>query len=296
MRRPFAPTRRRALRLAAAAATLLALPAAPVRAAAGDEIEVVPLRYRTAEQVLPLLRPLVDPGGAVTGMQGTIVIRSNRRNIENLKQALAAFDRMPRRLMVSVRQEAGADVAASGATGGVVVGPGGVQGGGRVYSSRGASDERVGQTVQVLEGNAAFISVGQSVPVVTRSTTGVQMTPGVGGRPGSFGGITSETTGYRDVSTGFTVVPRVNGSEVILEINPVRQRVQPPGSGMQGPQGQPVFENQSVTTTVSGRLGEWIDLGGMVADDRRGERGILSSQSAARTDNRRVLVRVDEVQ
>ena len=44
-----------------------------------DEVEVIQLRYRTAEQVIPTLRPLVEPGGAISGMQSTVVIRASRR-------------------------------------------------------------------------------------------------------------------------------------------------------------------------------------------------------------------------
>lgn len=256
--------------------------------AQADEIEVVSLKYRTAEQVIPVLRPLVEPGGAVTGMQSTLVIRGSRRAIDNVRQALAALDRMPRRLMIQVRQDTGVDAAQSGIGVGGVIGSGGANVEGRVYSSRGASDERVSQTVQVLEGNPAYITVGQSVPVVTRSTTTV-----FGGAV--IGGQVADNVQYRDVATGFSVVPRLSGDRVVLDINPQRQSLEPPGGPFAGPQGQPVVRTQSAATTVSGKLGEWIDLGGMVQDERRGERGILSSRDAARTDNRRVWVRVEEI-
>ena len=72
-----------------------------------DEVEVIQLRYRTAEQVIPTLRPLVEPGGAISGMQGTLVIRASRANIAQLKQVLDSLDRTPRRLLISVRQDSG---------------------------------------------------------------------------------------------------------------------------------------------------------------------------------------------
>ena len=36
-------------------------------ALAQGSLEVVPLQHRSAEQVMPILRPLLDPGAALTG-------------------------------------------------------------------------------------------------------------------------------------------------------------------------------------------------------------------------------------
>jgi hypothetical protein len=251
--------------------------------ALAQELETLPLRYRTAEQVLPVLRPLVEPGGVLTGMQSTLFIRASRRNIEQVKQALAALDTMPRRLVISVRQDAGVDASASGVGASGRIGSDGSRVDARVYSSRSASDERVSQSVQTLEGSPAYISIGQSVPIQTQTITATITGP-----------IVTETTGYRDVATGFSVVPRLNGDQVILEISPQRESLargnQTPGVPGQGPPG---FDSQRIVTTASGRLGEWIDLGGAVQAATASERGILSSRDAARQDNRRVQVRVE---
>ena len=259
--------------------------------ARADEVEVISLKYRNFEQVAPILRPLVEPNGALTGMQSTLVIRSTRRNIEDIKRVLAAVDTLPRRLLISVRQDAlatGSDQggAVTGSVGGergrVVVGdsrrPVGIDA--RVYSSRSASDERISQQVQTIDGAPAYIQVGQSIPVqsqtVQRSINGV---------------IVSESTAYRDVSAGFSVLPRVTGEQVMLEISPQRDSVVGTGSGASG--SPPVINAQRIVTTVAGRLGEWINLGTLRDDDRRDERGLLSSTSASREDRRQVWVRVE---
>jgi hypothetical protein len=52
---------------------------------------------------------------------------------------------------------------------------------------------------------------------------------------------------------------------------------------------------QSVVTTLSGRLGEWMELGG-VGQDASGQQSVLLGRSASSSrDNRRVLIKVDEV-
>jgi type II secretory pathway component GspD/PulD (secretin) len=169
------------------------------------DVEVIPLKYRNAEQVLPILRPLVEPGGALTGMQNQLVIRASAANIADIRRVLASLDTQPRRLQISVRQDAEGSAATRGAAvdGNIVVRPGGSSGSvnARVTDSRSTSENNVLQTLQVMEGGIATINVGQSVPVpgrmVTRTVNGV---------------IVQDTTSYRDVGTGFQVMPRVSGS------------------------------------------------------------------------------------
>jgi len=256
--------------------------------AVADEVEVIPLQHRTAEQVIPTLRPLVAPGGTVTGMRSTLVIRSTRANIEEIKHVLAALDRAPRRLLISVRQDASASAdrqsisaggTVSGSQGSVSIGQGAPAGSGvtaRGLDSSRNTDDRIVQQVQALEGSAAYISVGASRPVPARSTT-----------YGPGGVVVSQGVMVQDVATGFTVVPRLAGDRVTLDINPRRETLErrPPGS----------VSSSEIATTASGRLGEWIELGGGSRSVSREDRGIVSRDSASRQSAGRVWVRVDEI-
>jgi type II secretory pathway component GspD/PulD (secretin) len=257
-------------------------------AAQADEIEVIPLQHRTAEQLIPTIRPLVAPGGAVTGMQSSLIIRSTRANIEDIKRVLASLDREPRRLRISVRQDAGGTGdrrsisgggTVSGSQGSVSVGQGAPAGSGvsvRILDSSRTTDHRITQQVQVLEGSPAYISVGASRPVPTRSTT-----------VGPGGVVVSQGVTYQDASTGFTVVPRLAGDRVTLDINPRRESLDRNRAGG--------VSTSEIVTTASGRLGEWIELGGVNQSSARDERGILSRESANRQSSGGVWVKVDEV-
>jgi len=77
---------------------LLAL-AAPAHAQ--QELEIIQLKHRSAEQVMPQLKPFVEPGGVVSGMNYQIFLRASRANREQIKQLLAALDQAPRRLRSS---------------------------------------------------------------------------------------------------------------------------------------------------------------------------------------------------
>lgn len=254
----------------------LAMSAPAVKA----DIEVIALRYRSAEQVIPMLQLLVEPGGALTGMQNQLVIRASPNNIADLRRVLVTIDSRPRQLKISVRQ--GAEGAASdraAAVSGALSSGGGGSVQGRIVSSQDASDSRVTQTLQVLEGNVAVIQVGTSQPVPNRVVT----------RTPSGGVVITDATAYRDVTTGFSVLPRISGERITLEINPQRDTV----NANAGPVG--AVNVQRASTVVSGRLGEWIELGGMSQTETRSGSAILSSSSASRSDNRSIWVKVEEL-
>lgn len=239
-----------------------------------EETEVIQLKYRTAEQMIPMLQPLLEPGAGLTGMQSTLVMRSSRRNIEQLKQVVASLDRMPRRLLISVRNDIGATNDRRGASVSGSVGGGDARVGANVYDSRSARDEHIASQVQALEGNPAYISTGQSVPV-----QGSVITP--------YGTMESTTT-YHNIASGFYVTPRVSGDRVFLDIE--TQRAAP------GRYGAGSANVQQTGNAVSGRLGEWIQLGGIDQSAARSESGILYGSSAARSATSSVWVKVDEIQ
>jgi hypothetical protein len=260
-----------------------------VGVARADEVEVVRLQYRTAEQIIPSLRPLLEPGGALSGMQSTLIIRASRANIAQLRQVVATLDRMPRRLLISVRQDAGGSTESRDArVSGTIAG-----GDARVgvnepprrdsgisisaQDSRSVRDDRMTSQVQALEGSPAYIAVGRSVPV---PATVVTQTPS--------GTVTRSTTTYQNVSSGFYVIPRLSGDRVFLEIAP-----QTAGPGGAGPG---AASYQAIATTASGRLGEWFQLGGVEQSAARSQSGVLSGSSATRVGASSVWVRVDEIQ
>ncbi len=251
--------------------------------AARAEVEVIQLRNRSAEEVLPILRPLVEPGGALTGMQYQLILRASPGNIADIRRVLQTLDTRPRRLLISVRQDADRTQEARSASisGGVQIGSSGSGAviTGRTIDNQSSSQDRVTQTLQVMDGGIATINVGQSIPVparvVTRTVNGV---------------LVQDTTSYRDVGTGFQVRPRVSGERVNLEINPHRDT---PGSGG-------TVNIQQAYTTVSGRLGEWMELGGSNVSETRSGSGILTGNAAQRSDNRSdnrsIWVKVEELQ
>ena len=91
-------SRRRHLLLGAACALVLG-------GARAQSIEVIELRHRSAEDLLPLLRPFVETGGAISGQGSQLMVRASPANLGQLRELLATLDRPPRQLLITVRQD-----------------------------------------------------------------------------------------------------------------------------------------------------------------------------------------------
>jgi type II secretory pathway component HofQ len=254
---------------------LIALLLACGSARGQGDLEILQLRSRSAEQVIPILRPLLEPGGVLTGQGYQLIIRASPRNLAELRAVLDSIDRPPRRLVISVRQGAAAEEMRRSAGARVDLRPGDSRVDVRIADSRSSSDERVDQRVQVLEGGRAMIGSGESRPLHER-----QVFRSPDGRV-----VRETTTVIQQASTGFEVVPRLSGDTVHLEIAPQRERFAQGGA----------IDSQRVATTVSGKLGEWIDLGGASTASARSGQGILSSGESRASGTSRTWVKVEEL-
>lgn len=277
-------------------AVALVLALAAVARAEPTTLEVITLKYRSADQVLPVVEPLVRGQGTVTGTGNQLILRTTPANLEEVRQVLAAIDTLPRRLKITVMQNvdratrdrllefsgrvSSGNVAVEvpgtpgrrGAT--VTAGDGDDFLRGRALEREGRESDRSTQFVQVLEGTPAFIAIGQSQPVIERVWV---QTP--------YGGRVVESLGSRDLATGFYVVPWISGDRVSLEINPRRDEPGPGGS----------VRTQETRTTVSGRLGEWLDLGGVSRGRAAEVSGIADRRASGATEERTILLRVEEL-
>jgi len=238
-------------------------------------LEVISLRHRTAEQVIPVLRPLLEPGGVLSGQSGTLIVRTSPENLAQIRAALDAIDRPLRRLVISVRFDNAQQSARSGIETDARISNRGSGASVRIEDTRSARGEQVDQRVQVLEGGRALIASGESRPLRQRQ---VIRSPG--------GAIVTDSTVVQDAATGFEVVPRLSGGNVFLEIAPQREHFVPGNSG--------AIRSERVVSTVSGRLGDWIELGGAGSTSARAESGILSSRDRSAIGERRVWVKVEE--
>ena len=158
----------------------------------GQSLEVIDLKYRTAAEVIPVLQPLLEQGGALTGQDYKLFVRTSAANLRQLRSAVEQLDRRPEQLVVSVRRSTQQEIARERAQVSGTLGNRGADVSVHATDSN-ARDRSDGvASVQVIEGNSAFISSGSDIPIVT------SVAAGGGRRPWA-----AATTGYRTVSSGF---------------------------------------------------------------------------------------------
>lgn len=248
--------------------------------AVAQQLEIIELRSKTVDQVLPALLPLVEPGGTLTGMNNQLFLKASPHNRAEIKRALAAIDTPTRRLIIRVAHNRQSDEQERGAeaTGQVVLGSTRrAQGSASVWDTKSVRGESAAQMVQTVEGGQAFIQIGRSLPIPMRQMV-----------VGPAGVIVNETVVYRDVGRGFYAVPRVNGERVTLEISQQADSLNAYGRG--------TVETQRLSTTVSGRLGEWIELGGGGRQASGQQGGAFSVGTSDARDNRSIWLKVEEVE
>ncbi len=266
--------------------------------ALGGELHVIQLKHRPAQELLPVVRPLLAPNDAVSALDYRLIVRTTPKRLAEVERVVQQLDVARRNLMLTVRQGSHAEIRdrSQGVSGEVDVGRDarvtlprrpnddrGItveqqSGDARLrYQGREergtARDERT-QTLRVQDGNRAYVQLGQSVPHVKRilSLAGRRVTVAQG-------------VEYQNVVTGFEVLPRVQGERVQLEITPRLSSLADPATGL--------ANFQELRTTVNVRLGEWIDLGAISGAGENVRRAIVDSAVSGSTEQRSVWLRVE---
>ena len=257
----------------------------PVAAAGDYPLEIIELRSRLPEELIPILAPLAGPDGTLVGAQHALFVRASPERLADIRRALAELDRPARSLLIQVRQ--GSSLDASGARvgarvnepfgsgetrGRVRVGPPGPEGT-QVIASAGRSraERDLTQEVRALDGHPAFITIGRDQPLAYRE---LEIGPG--------GARVRQGQDYWRSESGFTVVPRVLGDRVTLEIE---TRSASPGRGG-------AIDSGSLGSRVEGRLGDWIPVGSSRESDQAQTGGLAYGAQGRRDTQGQVELRV----
>lgn len=227
------------------------LPAALI-AAPQNRLEIIGLKHRLPIEISPIIKPLLSPEDTLSTSGNYLMLRTNERTLEEVKGLLKDLDRPLKNLVITVRRRGRETKVSSGYA---VAGQARIGDNDRVHSSRKDVSTSVqardktytnqadySYRLRVIEGQHAFIQTGRLSPY-PRATTFVQ--PYGFTRWGGFD--------FRDLTSGFDVVPYLNGDAVTLHIRPLRRVLSPGGNGD--------IEFERAKTVVSGRLGEWLTLG-----------------------------------
>lgn len=244
--------------------------------------EVIPLNFRLAEDVLPIAQSVVGDQGKVNAYGNQLIVNAPASVIRELRDVLSQLDSEPRRLLISIDTQNAATGSDSGYSVDGSIRAGDVE----AHTGRGERNDRDQvriirrstssqgggiQQVQATEGYPALIQVGQSVPITTRGTDG-------------YGQIYQQTQ-YRDVTRGFYATATIHGDRVQVTVSSQQDRVNPSATG--------AIDIQQTDTRVSGRLGEWISLGGIDESASSNQRGTLRRYSTQGRQDLSLRLKVD---
>jgi hypothetical protein len=269
-------------------------------AAGNDELRVIELKHRPAHEVIPLVQPLLAPGDAISGTGFKLIVRTSEKNHRQIGQLLAQIDVARRQWTLTVRQTVVSDrdrrrVAVSGeasvgpdakitVTGrptanqqGLTVETHGPSGKLKMQTERvtTAARNEHQQILRVQDGQRAYIRAGQSVPHVQRILV----------LAGKDRALLAQGVEFQNVTTGFDVLPRTQGANVHLEITPRLSSLDDPARGL--------VSFQELTTSVTVKPGEWVDLGQLGGSGEEIRRAIAESGATREDERRTVLIKVE---
>lgn len=253
--------------------------------ATGLDFKMITLQHRFPQDVLPAVQQLVGPEGSVSAIDQHLVVRATSERMEAIEALVEKLDMARRNLRITVRHDNQQMDSrdAVGADG--VIRHGNIEiGVGRraeerddvrfnVDGSRSSMQRGSEQFLTVLDGERAFIRVGQSVPftrqwmVLTAQYLNLQ-----------------QTTEFHDITTGFAVCPRYIGNQVEVEITPRIARLNAAG----------FIDFDELTTTVRVARGEWLDIGGLMQNRDQVSREIFSQGQREEGNRTRLQIKVDE--
>lgn len=256
-------------------------------------IETIQLLHRPADEIVPIIKPMLAPDASITGTGNKLIIKSTPENISQIQSLLEEIDINQNLLRVSVsmgkqsdmdKQHGSVTVEVHGDKGAIELAgndsnDNAVQGAtdakakfdARIYQTEQSRHKPAVQVMSVAEGYWASISMGQSIPVGTRTR--------------NPDGTVTESITYKQVMTGYQVMPRTHGDEVTLTIRPINQVTSETTAG--------AIDTTAMETTVTGKLGEWLFLGGTDQEKNLSNSGITYQTRIRSTEVNQVWVKVE---
>jgi len=254
-------------------------------AKAATEFKIITLQHRFAEEILPVIRPLVGDNGTASAMQNNLIIRTSPSNMAEIEHIISTLDTARQNLKITVNRnkslntnESSAAVTGRKRIGNVAVETGGsrrvIRDGIALNIENQQSRSNIGNTqfIQVLDGENAFISVGQSIPYTQEWVSLTQRYMNV-----------QRTTQFVTIDAGFAVRPRAIGNQVELEITPRFSQLNQGGT----------IDFETLTTTIRANRGEWVDLANIMQQKDDVSRAILNWQTNYQTTNSQLLIKVE---
>ncbi|WP_454782909.1 type II/III secretion system protein [Legionella sp. WA2022007384] len=187
--------------------------------------KVIELHYVPVEKVIQLVQPLLQTGEKISGSDQTLVVQVSPETLTQIRTVLHQIDVPPVTFNISIYQGDPNWLSAQNENS-------------VTYSTNSPAEVKRSQSVKVMNGESAFVSTDQEVPIITAVGAGF------------FTGIEYQ---QHQIKNGLLVQPVMRGSQVELKLRRVREQ--------QNPAGGQQFDDQNIDTTLMVPLNKWVSLG-----------------------------------
>lgn len=250
---------------------------------AETEFKIITLQHRFASDLLPIIEPMVGIDGTAKGINNELIMRASPERMREIEAIIEKLDaaRVNRKITINRNNSMQSQRERIEASGNVRAGKVTVNNDRRarpnsgnidIENSKNNTQQNSSQFLNVLDGESAFIRVGQIVPFTQEWVTITRRF------------VTIERiTDWRDITTGFAVRPRTVGNQVELEITPRIARLNQQG----------FIDFEELTTVIRTNLGSWVDIGGTMQQNDDVSRRILGYQNSSGQQNSSLSIKVD---
>ncbi|MEZ5566026.1 MAG: hypothetical protein R3F24_11110 [Gammaproteobacteria bacterium] len=256
-------------------------------------LTTIALKHQLPSQVLPVIQPLLTSGSTAAEFNGQLVLNVTEEELAKVRQLLGVIDRQSRQLLITVRTPANSTSQSRGVT---------------VDGSIGNDNVRIG-TGHTGVGNRDGLRIGVDDSTSNESSTGQQQVRTVEGMPARISlGVTTPVTSsytladgrrvtsqeYYPVNQAINVIARVIDGRVILDIDQQNDKLadQKRSQGTNASRA-PIINTQSISTQVSGRVGEWIPLGNIDQSSHADTSGTSGVSRSSRSEINTVAIKVE---
>jgi hypothetical protein len=257
--------------------------ALPFLALAEIEFKIITLQHRFASDILPSIDGMVGLEGTATGVRNQLILRTSPERMREIEATIAQLDTpsVNRRITINRSNNNRLQQNRTEASGNVKMGNVTIgndryakPNSGNIDITRNNSNtqQSSSQFLNVLDGERAFIRVGQSAPFTQEWVSITQRYTQI-----------SRTTNWNDISTGFAVRPRTIGNQVELEITPRIAQINNQG----------FIDFDELSTIVRVTLGEWVDIGSTMQNHDDVSRKILGVQTTSSQQHSNLVIKVE---
>lgn len=238
-------------------------------------LEVIPLANRPAFEIVPLLAPLLGNTAQFVDNGSSLLVKTAPERLAEIKAIVSQLDVRQSNLVITVIQSnqttadelnAAASVQLNGSTdyslrsGGRIIG--------HLYQTQDKNADKNIQTVRTMEGVPAHIKAGNIYQGQYSSSYGYAI-----------------ATEPIEATTGFEVIPRLAGQQVVLSVSPWSDKMN----------GQGQLEVQNAQSTLRVNLGEWVEIGGAGESSNGSSNGAFVNTRQTGDRQMHILIKVDRV-